>query len=118
MKEMWQRHRKKDECYVSLESQCCLDAPAPGATHPLPACQLKPWLKPTKCLQMKKELLEVLTAEACQLHCQRKAVREEQEGMAMTREAGGTDEYKISHSMLYDSLCSIREIMDNGWGRI
>lgn len=49
---------------------------------------------------MKKELLEVLTAEACQLHCQRKVVREEQEGIAMTRKAGGTDEYKISHSML------------------
>lgn len=93
---------------VSRESQCRLCAPAPGATHPLPACQLKPWLKPTKCLQMKKELLEVLTAEACQLHCQRKAVREEQEGIAMTRKAGGTDEYKISHSMLFDSPYSSR----------
>lgn len=60
---------------------------------------------------MKKELLEVLTAEACQLHCQRKAVREEQEGIAMTRKAGGTDESKTSHLMLYDSLCSSRRIM-------
>lgn len=77
---------------VSRESQCRLRAPAPGATHPPPACQLKPWLKPTKCLQMKKELLEVLTAEVCQLHCQRKVVREEQEGIAMTRKAGGWDE--------------------------
>lgn len=62
---------------------------------------------------MKKELLEVLTAEACQLHCQRKAVREEQEGIAMTEKAGGTDEYKISHLMLYDSLWSTRRIMHN-----
>lgn len=38
---------------------------------------------------MKKELLEVLTAEVCQLPCQRKVVREEQEGIAMTRKAGG-----------------------------
>lgn len=38
---------------------------------------------------MKKELLEVLTAEACQLHRQRKVVREEQEGIAMTCKAGG-----------------------------
>lgn len=89
----------KHKC-VYRESQCPLYAPAPGATHPLPACQLKPWLKPTKCLQMKKELLEVLTAEACQLHCQRKVMREEQEGIAMTRKAGGIDEYKISHSVL------------------
>lgn len=38
-------------------------------------------------------------------------MREEQEGIAMTRKAGGTDEYKISHLMLYDSLCSSRRIM-------
>lgn len=85
---------------VPWESQCPLYAPASGATHPLPGCQLKPWLKPTKCLQMKKELLEVLTAEACQLHRQRREGREEQEGTAMTRKAGGTVEYKISHSAL------------------
>lgn len=80
------RHKEK-----SSESHCRSYAPAPGPTHPAQACQLKSWLKPTKCLQMKKELLEVLTAEACQLHCQRKVVREEQEGIAMTRKAGGTD---------------------------
>lgn len=52
---------------------------------------------------MKKELLEVLTAEACQLHCQRKVVREEQEGMAMTRQAGGADLCKAPHLMLHAS---------------
>lgn len=52
---------------------------------------------------MKKELLEVLTAEACQLHRQRRVGREEREGTAMTRKAGGTVEYKISHSVLYDT---------------
>lgn len=67
------------------------------------AANYSPDRKPTKCLQMKKELLEVLTAEACQLHCQRKVVREEQEGMAMTRQAGGADLCKAPHLMLHAS---------------
>lgn len=75
---------------LSQECQCPLDAQAPGVTHPLPVCQLKPWLKPTKCLQMKQELLEVLTAEVCQLHCQRNTMREEQKGMETTCKKSGT----------------------------